>query len=297
MKKLRADLDRSVKERDELAVQLRGKSAAVAVEGARGEPFLNLRHGDGEASSRQGATEVARIPQASGRARSQKEIRALVERLLQVIDDYASPAASPSLLEPDLTALSMAAGRAAAEGVIDVYEHARRLLDHVDKNVLMNKQLRDALLSQAERMRAKLPPEEGSAYKKKTGAGVEDKQRELELREKAMKINEEQRRRLLALRDAVLASLKRLNDVEATHYLAARLENEPDAELRLKMVEALEATRARHAVPALLRKLASPDSALRSAVHRTLTVIAGVDLGEEWGPWQKWWEENKGASG
>jgi pSer/pThr/pTyr-binding forkhead associated (FHA) protein len=296
MKKLKGDLDRSQKERDRLAVQLHEKNAVVGREEAKEERFLNPRPRAGEVSSLRGATAVAKNPQASGKPRSQKEVQALVARLIELVDDYASPSSAPGLLEPHLTALSTTTGKAAVEGLLEVCDHARRLLDHVDRNVLLNKQLREALLAQAERVRAKLPPEEGSGYKqKKTGAAVEDKQRELELREKAMQINADQRKRLVALREAILASVKNFSDVEATRCCASRLEEESDPELRLKILEVLEAARARHAVPILIRKLPTRDAALKGAIRRALAAIAGIDLGEETGAWQKWWEENRGA--
>jgi hypothetical protein len=148
-------------------------------------------------------------------------------------------------------------------------------------------------------LRPKLPADDPRGYGPRLGPAVEEKQRELELREKAVKIGGDQRRRLLALRDAVLAALAgvgRVADGEGTRALAARLGGEADGSLTLAIFEALAAARARHAVPVLIRRLeSSKDPAVRGAARKTLTAIAGADLGEGREAWERWWEENKGG--
>ena len=104
-------------------------------------------------------------------------------------------------------------------------------------------------------------------------------------------IQEEQRRRLLAMRDAVFGAMARCTDPEATGYLSLRFNVEDDLAVQIAIVEALKAARALHAVPALISKLSSREPGLKSAVRQALAAIAGVDLGELRQPWDEWWKE------
>jgi len=232
--------------------------------------------------------------------RTRGEIKVLVELLCARIDDYGTQLVLPSSLEPDLTRLSHSLGRLAAQGTVKVYEHSRRLLKHTQSSIDFNQRRKDALLKQAKETVGTPPkPDPGKSNKKgyppkHVGPKVEADQRLLELSEKALKIHAAQREYLLRLKDAVLASVQNLTDLEALEYLRSRFARETDTELCQTMLGAFEAGAFRSAIPTLSHKLRrAADGDFKGAVRKTLTALVGTDLGEGPDAWNEWWASNQ----
>ena len=277
---LQGKLSRSEEERNALEDRLRTRIRA-------------LDRGDRRASSRsehRSRTEVASL--AGEPAGSSPQIDGLVAQLVRVVEDYASPTTSPEDLQPALTALSESTGREAAAGVLSVYRHGARLLDHVERSVELNTRRRATLLAEARRLAppgAAASEEESEYHPRRVAPDLELKQRELELGSKALEILEGQRARLDALLDAVAAAIAHLEDPAAVRVLSDDFPTARDARLRAAMATLFAEVRARRAVPALIRSLGAPDEKLREASHAALVAIAGEDLGTERTAWQKWW--------
>jgi hypothetical protein len=252
---LEGKLARSLEERGRLEARL-VETAAHARELERA----------GDVSSSEHASPVTEVlkpapaaPQAAT-ARTAKEVAALVAALRRTVEDYGNPETTPRSLEPHLSDLTAANGEAAAAGVIEVYDLTRKLVADLDASLRMNERRKAELLAEADLTRDKLPDEGAGSYRKH-GHGLELKQRALELSDKAISILEEQRKSLVALQEAVLASMKRLGSPEATRFL--------------------------------IRKLDHRDHDLRRAVQAALAAIAGEDLGPERASWERWWEKRQ----
>jgi hypothetical protein len=234
--------------------------------------------------------------------RPEKEVRDCVDRLRKLLDDYATHTILPATLEPDLTLLAFTEGRAAGEGLQDVDEHARRLLKITDASIAENARRKEVLLAKARAMApaygegpaAAAKAKDGYGYGKKASADLELAQRELELHDTAAGIHGQHREFLLALRQAILAAIARVADPAALGPLRARLAAEEDEEFALAVARAAAATGSRESMPALWKKLAAARSApLKEGIRKALAALAGVDLGDQAGPWAEWWEKNK----
>lgn len=226
----------------------------------------------------------------------EREINTLVNHLADVIDNYASPEATPDTLNPELERLVLGIGRSAARGVVKVESHARTQLGIVDKNIKHLKKRIAKLLNEARR-KAKTPKKSNSYEKEDYAYGknnplLERAQRFLELSEKKLEILEVQRARLEALHDAILQSLIHLGDRSATLYLTQRFNDVDDLTFRLMILRVLAAHRTVHSIPKLLPKLRHADETLRDAVRRTLSRIVGSDLGAQPGVWMEWYHAN-----
>jgi hypothetical protein len=262
------------------------EAAGAAVEEAAAPP--------GPSAGARSARTVAR-PAPAGAPRSLREISNLVEALCRRIDDYATLAVKPSSLEPELRDLASASGKAAAEGLLRVHDHVRRLLRATRAGMEENRRRKEALLTRAGEEEQKPPAGSGSKNEggyggKAEGEKAEHKQRLLELSEKAMEIQRKQSESLVRLRDAVLAAVGRKGDPEAFSYLRFSFTYETDEDLCRAILPVFEAAGSRGSIPALYHKLSgAKDPAFREAIHRTLVVMAGRDLGDSAGPWAEWW--------
>ena len=58
------------------------------------------------------------------------------------------------------------------------------------------------------------------------------------------------------------------------------------------MVGAFSKANPLQAVPALLKRLSSPDQELKGLVKSALASITGVNLGDNKKIWEAWWKEN-----
>lgn len=250
-----------------------------------------------------GKTTVA-VKRAPAPPRTREEIDAIVERLTGMIDEYAGHLVTPKTLEPDLTNLTSATGRPAASAALRVHDHVRGLLRQTDSSIADNTRRKDTLLRQARLANPGAPggakePEDGNekpggySYPRAVGPKVEADQRLLESYEKAAEIHSRHREFLVPLRGAVLASFSRLTDPDALTELRSRLAEDPDADICRAILPALEKGRSRGSIPVLYQKLGSArDPALKTALRRTLTVLAGEDLGGEASDWAAWWAKN-----
>ncbi|HVR73749.1 MAG TPA: FHA domain-containing protein [Planctomycetota bacterium] len=253
-----------------------------------------------------GTTTVA-VKRALAPPRTRAEIEAIVERLTGMIDEYAGHLVTPETLEPDLTALTSAAGRPAANAALRVHDHARGLLRQTDASITENTRRKEALLRQARLSNPASPGDAkeaadrkekpaGYAYPRAVGPKVEADQRLLDSYGKAVEIHSGHREFLVALRGAVLASLSRLTDPGALTELCSRLAEDPDTDMCRAILPALEKGRSRGSIPVLYQKLGSArDPGLKTALRRTLTVLAGEDLGDKASDWAAWWAKNGGA--
>jgi len=254
--------------------------------------------------------------------RTQREIKDLVAKLCARIDDYATHRITPASLEPELGELSTTEGREAAAGVLEVYAHARTLVRQTQASIEANERRRDALVLEAKQTTPQGTPLEGSGTKKDgprdtakdpskddaskdkdkkakkkasdyhrpVGDGAEKKQRLLDASAAAADIHRRHLASLLPLRDAVLAAIKRLTDPAALAYLRDRFIEDSDADLARGILAGLVAAADRQSIPLLARKLGTTgDPALKAAIHRSLTSLARVDLGDKPGPWAEWW--------
>ncbi|MCZ6796020.1 MAG: hypothetical protein O7J95_20620 [Planctomycetota bacterium] len=240
-------------------------------------------------------TEVAAVSQPV-ETRSSKEIRQLVDKLLAVVDEYATPATSREDLEPFLEEISLAAGIKAVKGLLSVHHHARDLLGDIDRNVDFLKRRNDALLRDAKKMSRKRQASGPKRYGRRYGyrgsnPELESKQRFLELSEKKIEIKAAQRGRLVELRTALLDAVSSRTDRESARYLAHHCVSEKDQIECHALLKALRAAGEPSVVPILARKLGTLDKELKKEVRATLEALTGTDLGERRTPWEKWWKE------
>lgn len=263
----------------------------------------------GESSSR---TVVVKTSTPSVK-RSAKELKDLVARLTSKIDDYGTHLIVPRTLEPDLSDLSSSAGRDAAAAVVQVYEHVRGLVRQTDGSIAANEQRKDQLLRKAAQTLPQGTPLEGSGTKKEAegdskmdpatpkdkqagmyarpvGQESETNQRLLEAYGTAADIHKRHRGFLLPLRKAVLDSMGNLRDAEALAYLRQRFSDDTDTDLLKGILEPLGRAGNRESIPVLYRRMgSSSDPDLKRAIHQTLALIVGKDLGDQASVWAEWW--------
>lgn len=252
--------------------------------------------------------------------RSAKEVKDLVAILCSRIDDYATHLVTPASLEPELTELSSTTGRAGAVGVLQVHAHTRDLIRQTEASIEANKRRKDRLLVEARQTIAQGTPLEGSGtkddpaskkdeprdkdkdkdkkkkkkagYHRAVGDGAEKSQRLIDASAAAADIHTRHRAALLPLRDAVVSSIKRLTNPEALAYWRERFIEESDPELLKGVLAAFVTASHRDSIPVLTRRLGTTsDAPLKAAIHRSLTKLAGVDLGDKPGPWAAWWSQ------
>jgi hypothetical protein len=252
---------------------------------------------------RTGGTTVVAADSSRRVKRSPGEIRDLVARLTTRLDDYATHLVTPAKLDPELRDLSLSPGKAAAEGLLDVHDHARQLLRVTDASIAQNERRREAMLKKAatspqgtsgkgEGDREEAPKKPGE-YEKPVSHQVEVDQRLLDLFAKAASIHRQHRAVLVSLRGAILTALGRLTDTEAVRRLRARFGDESgDPELCAALTSAMKDSGLREHIPALYRKLGvTGDATLRAAIRGALVALAGKDLGDEAPAWARWWVE------
>ena len=227
---------------------------------------------------------------------SRKEGAALVKRLRDALENYASPEATPASLEPELGSLSGASGVEAAKGMLDVREHGCGLLEKIDANVAYLKRQTEKLLAQAKAAgggtsEGSNRKREGSNYK--AGPEVEKLQRKLELPEKKISIKGEQRKRLEALVAAVNAAFGRMTEPQAARYLRRQFARNRDVGQRLAILNSMRASGSLDAIPVLIERFSAADETVRKEVRQALISISGSDLGGDKANWEKWWREQK----
>ena len=243
----------------------------------------------------------AKLPPTEQRQPSTKErvklparqINDLVNHLADMVDNFASPEATPKSLQPELEMLSHGVGDPAARGVLKLEAHARDRVERVDHNIGYLEKKIARLLRQAKK--ATGGKKEGSSSRGygKASSPYELKQRDLELSKKKLEILKDQRVRLSALYNTVLNAMIDVGDPKATKYLADRFATDDHLPLRVAILDTLAAHRATHTVPVLAGKIRHRNQVLRARIHQTLRTIVGEDLGDKPSAWLAWHKENR----
>ena len=97
------------------------------------------------------------------------------------------------------------------------------------------------------------------------------------------------------IKASAIISLGRLKAAEAVELLVERLGAEEDRWVRIQIATALQETRDKKAIPALIEMLSDEDLDMKLAASRALQGITNEHFGTDPSKWANWWKEKTGT--
>ena len=93
-------------------------------------------------------------------------------------------------------------------------------------------------------------------------------------------------------REAAVA-LGNIKDKSVTQALLSRLGREPEADIKIGIIQALQKTGDFSAVPVLIEMLLDKNINIKASAARALGTITPFSYGENYQKWKEWWEKKK----